>query len=64
MLHDFGVNISINNTYKVLDQSSIPNSSEKMSERLKFKFIDVIIAGHIKHVKYGRLSNPPLGIVS
>lgn len=64
MLHDFSVDISINNTYKVLDQSSIPNSTEKMSEWLKLKFIYIVIAGHIKHIKYGRLSNPPLGIVS
>jgi hypothetical protein len=64
MLHDFSVDVSVNNANKVFDQPSIANSSKEKSEWFKLKLIDVLVPCDIQGIKYGWLSYSPFGIIS
>ena len=42
--HNLSIYVSINDTDKVFDESAIRYSREKVSEGLKFQFIDIFVA--------------------
>jgi hypothetical protein len=43
-LHDFGVDVAVNDTNEILDQSAIRYPRKKVGKRLKLELVDILVA--------------------